>query len=426
MPKDLELLALRLVRSGLIRIDADPARNFVRYQNVALKMNLTFTYRQLFNKTLLEESKRRLTQGFKKSYRGKALLEKVQRTLQRLQKQCSNQLNASVEVEKRLARVLVQSTEPVIMQLLLLEKTELYITYGYDVGEMMDIPSWKKLGSSSGLQSTDGKNSAVFVSCGGNPFYISPEQHQYDTHGDGKPALSRLMIIAAQELGHYADLVRTGKGRKDARHSINPKEWGLTQNVFAGRQQDIKSVHNIQTLLTHKHFTHLLELEKQFHFYKKQQRKKRTTNVLKLKINKSWKKVRRILLQRQYPFAASFDHFETPGTYLVMMLEDMLNNITPKHEAYKREDKNEEEIIACIEALARVPQQALKWGHPATRATMGNLYKVYYGQVVPSCIKAYETLSKRRYIAPKKDKTLPMRKVMKKLYKKLPKKKPPK
>ncbi len=63
---------------------------------------------------------------------------------------------------------------------------------------------------------------------------------------------------------------------------------------------------------------------------------------------------------------------------IVAMAIDMRFNLSPKADAYAREDPVEEEAIACVEALARVPQQANKWGHRLTRAMMPNLYRIYY------------------------------------------------
>ncbi len=50
-----------------------------------------------------------------------------------------------------------------------------------------------------------------------------------------------------------------------------------------------------------------------------------------------------------------------------------INGLTPEAE----------EAIACVEALARVPQQVMKWGYLTTKSTMHDLYKIYYGEVIP-------------------------------------------
>ena len=70
---------------------------------------------------------------------------------------------------------------------------------------------------------------------------------------------------------------------------------------------------------------------------------------------------------------------------LKVFFPDMLFNLTPVAEVYRRKDPNEEEAIVCIEAVARVPQQVVKWGHEAVRASTPALYALYYGEIVPAC-----------------------------------------
>ncbi len=69
-----------------------------------------------------------------------------------------------------LARIFVQSAHPIVIRWLLLDKTEIFITYSHNIGDMMDMVNWQKVGGNSGMQSTNGKDVAIFVSCGGNPF----------------------------------------------------------------------------------------------------------------------------------------------------------------------------------------------------------------------------------------------------------------
>ena len=79
------------------------------------------------------------------------------------------------------------------------------------------------------------------------------------------------------------------------------------------------------------------------------------------------------------------------------MIEDMHSHLSPVAEVYKRKNPEAQEAISCVEALARVPQQINKWGYLTTRATMHDLYKVYYNEVIPSLIKNYQHLTKIKY-----------------------------
>lgn len=79
------------------------------------------------------------------------------------------------------------------------------------------------------------------------------------------------------------------------------------------------------------------------------------------------------------------------------MIADMKFNLAPVADVYKRDDKEAEEAISCVEALARVPQQVNKWGYLTTKAMMEGLYHVYYGQVIPSLIEVYSSVTGKPY-----------------------------
>ena len=85
------------------------------------------------------------------------------------------------------------------------------------------------------------------------------------------------------------------------------------------------------------------------------------------------------------------------GIMIKAMILDMQSNLSPVADVYKRNDPEAEEAIACVEALARVPQQVMKWGYLTTKATMHDLYKIYYGEVIPSLIKNYELHTNTKY-----------------------------
>ena len=105
---------------------------------------------------------------------------------------------------------------------------------------MMDIHNWKNSGSNSGMQSTDGnKNVAIFVSCGGDPF--GEINKSAKIYGDGIPAIARLQIIAAQELGHFADIKRNEHGAQISRHSANFSCTKANERVKQARKHDIEN-----------------------------------------------------------------------------------------------------------------------------------------------------------------------------------------
>ena len=84
-----------------------------------------------------------------------------------------------------------------------------------------------------------------------------------------------------------------------------------------------------------------------------------------------------------------------PATQLRQCLADMAFNLTPDHEAYRRSDPQAHEAMQCMEALARVPQQVIKWGHSTTSLCMRQLYHLYYNEVVPACAQTAQEESQK-------------------------------
>jgi hypothetical protein len=68
-----------------------------------------------------------------------------------------------------------------------------------------------------------------------------------------------------------------------------------------------------------------------------------------------------------------------------MFLADMTFNLAPQADVYRHPDPAVEEEIACIEAVARVPQQVMKWGHDAVAVAWPELYRLYYGPIIAGC-----------------------------------------
>ena len=85
------------------------------------------------------------------------------------------------------------------------------------------------------------------------------------------------------------------------------------------------------------------------------------------------------------------------GTILLTMFEDMAFNLEPKADVYSNPDKQIEEAIACIEALARVPQQRYKWGESTVKFLTPHLFKIYFDEVIPRCIIDYQNLTGQKF-----------------------------
>jgi hypothetical protein len=91
-------------------------------------------------------------------------------------------------------------------------------------------------------------------------------------------------------------------------------------------------------------------------------------------------------------------------------------NLAPQADAYKRDDVLEEEAIACIEALARVPQQVNKYGHGFTKACMHELYHLYYDEVIPACYQAYGHYTGKEFSCDMTPIAMPLSVKLKRLY----------
>ncbi len=260
MPRELERLALQLVRSGRFRIDADDMCNFVRFASPSDYINLVFSYRELCDPDLIPRTAGIVRQVLSMRLRGAALDKKVASEMERLQHDVMKILGVDAQTEMRLARAIVQAAHPVVMLLLLAEGAELFISYSHTVGDMLDIQSWQSAGSSSGLQSTGHMESAVFVSCGGNPF-LPEDKIRYE--GEGLDALARMVVIGGQELGHFSDIMRDKNGRKTSRYSANLSATRAKKEIREARLLDIKNVEGIQKKLFTLGAMELAELERQ-------------------------------------------------------------------------------------------------------------------------------------------------------------------
>lgn len=394
----LENMAQALVASGRLRIEDSYRINFTRFTMSEAGVTIMFSHRELSDPELFPATERILSQLFMryKRLKGAALAQKVRAEMRRLRKELEKYNDIDAEAEIKLARVVVQSTHPSVMKLLLLEGTEVYVSYSYEIGGMLDIQSWQTSGSNSGMQSTDGLQTAVFVAAGGNPFI---ENEQEDAiYGDGDPALARMMIIGAQELGHYADIKRDRHGRQISRYSTNFASTRTKQHVREGRIRDIAHIKKIRHTLNKIYFDQIVELERQQRFFDEQDLTTAKARWVRFLVKRKGASFFKKLAKTPYhPFIEIAKRVKYPVSQISIAMNDTLVNLAPQADVYKRDNPIEEEAIACVEAVARVPQQAIKWGHPTIQILMRNLYEVYYKEIIPGTIKAYQDISGKKY-----------------------------
>jgi len=410
IPIEINHLAELLVQSGLFRIDAYDKCNFARFKEPAQGINKMISRRQLFDPALLEKTKNMLAPIILKKY-GKANLEsKLSSTIKYLQDEVSRHVPVTAELEMKLARLVVQATHPAVMLLIILEGVELFISYSFNIGDMLDIVTWQQAGTNGGMQSTDGVNAAVFISCGGNPATINPgdkldqdQQNRFDKseiddlYGDGKPAMARATIIGGQEMGHFSDIIRDRYGRYVTRHSADLGGNRATENARIARIRDQKQVDQTKHKFIKLGVNKLANFDEKMKFFRKN-RVRNFSRILTF-IARFFYKIYFFskISPRDFPAINKYKEMTYSGTMLLVMFEDMAFNLEPKADVYSNPDKNVEEAIACIEALARVPQQSYKWGEETVKYLTPHLFKIYFDEVIPRCIADFENLTKTKF-----------------------------
>ena len=366
MPPALEQLAQALVKGGRLRIDADEKINFIRYPAENGNV-LFFSHRELHDKFLVRSVESQIG--------GEAI--------QILRREIKTNQPVSQELELKLTRLFVQSNHISVIKLIILERVEVFLSYGHNIGDLLDLESWQTHGGNSGMQAT-GAETRIYVSAGADPF--DPREEAKEAV---KYALARFQIIAAQETGHYADLKRDARGRKThLRFSLDHYNYAASTTAKTARDKDIAWINHSKEILKYLHLDQAAKLERSTTFFKKYRKYslKRLTTIIKAYT--STKHLQRRALKFNFKIANLYHAKD-----LAIMVSDMEFNLSPEADVYKNKDKTVEEAIACVEALARVPQQVIKWGHVTTKFMYPNLYRVYYNEVIPAAIRAVKALS---------------------------------
>jgi len=391
LPPALEQLAQQWVASGLLRIHTDYERNYVLYSGSSY--DKSFSRRELTDPKLWPATQQIIRDTLPGMMGGGTEEEVYARLMRKLR--TGGEITEQREMQ--IARLLVQSTHPAVLMLALMEGVQCFVSYSHSIGELMPIHFWESEGQNQGMQRISGDGTAVYVSCGGDPFVTKDEQKHYTT--DGFPALARLLVIAAQEWGHYADIRRNAHGQRMGRHSASMVPLRAEFGVREARLQDLQIVGRLQQWAAFFQLPALISQERSERFY----RKHRPARAwwMRRHTQQAMSHLERRALAEEVHFFSIFPHHLLPegarATQMAECLNDMAVNLSPQAEVYRRKDSVQEEAIACIEALARVPQQVVKWGHTVTQACWPNLYRIYYGQVIPNVIQAVEGVTGRPF-----------------------------
>lgn len=385
--KYVEDLAQTLCSKGLLKIDAEIMRNFVRYTDPASGKSAIFGVRELGKQQNMPKVVEKLINLSNESLSQ----NKLQNIIGHLRYEMNKFGHIPLEYELKLARMLVQSAHPAIIGLIIHENVDIFITYGYEVGDVLDVYNWNKHGSNSGMQSTDMHQATIYVAVGGNPMLENSEDKN-----DGINAIKRMMIIAAQEIAHFGDIIRSKSGYYLDRHSMDWQRFRPKSHVRQARAQDLSKLKNFEKKINIMGLKDLTLYEEKLRTVEKYQKNSFTHRYMQIKIYI----MRFIFINRAYTKNMMFIAFikdKNIAAYLNKMITDMEFNLNPQADVYKKDDPEQEEAIACAEALARIPQQELKWGKRAVKYLAPNLYKIFYHDLIPACVIAYENASGEKY-----------------------------
>ncbi len=377
MPPVLEELALALVASGKLRISADHTRNFVRYGTS--NSDLTFTARELTDKALAPATRARVARLVAPA-QGEQGVADVWAHLRADLKKAGG---VDEHKEMQVARVLVQAAHAAVIQLLIASGTEIFVSYAHNVADLMAVHEWQGNGLNSGLQATDSAGTAVYISCGGDPFFEG-DQKTYTT--DGFPALARMVVIAGQELGHFADLRRTPRGIT-GRHSTDPNHSQLRANPVAAeaRLSDGRQVAAMSVAYQAAGLKRLLVAEKRVAFYHARLRYSPQWVLSQIWRFGVWVWFVKQVTKKKLPIKFKLLPTMRCGHLIEAFVADMAFNLAPEADVYRHPDPLVEEAIAVIEAVARVPQQEHKWGAAAVTIAWPRLHGFYYQSVIAAC-----------------------------------------
>ncbi len=385
LKKPQETLAKALLASGKLRLDADNESNFTRFLMPKERINLTFSFREMSDPVLLAQSRQRLMKVLLERHSEQDANTIANDYIERIHANLKKLRPVSAKVEIMMARALVSCNALPVIRLIHLEKAEIYISYGHTVSDVMDIATWQEVGESNGLQSFGRGENAVYVSCGGHPFLEGDERNH---SGDGFPALARFIVIAGQETGHNGDMIRDDKGQWAGRYSAIDWSRAPSEKAGKGRRKDVKRAEHLYQLSQRLGLNAIVEWERHLKFYHENKLHNWRSRLTWLKSRIAWSVFKLLMRAKGAKGVLTIHKDRYPATLLSLFFRDMLFNLTPQADAYTRSDPLAQETIIVIEAVARVPQQVVKWGHEAVQSMIPSLYKLYYGTIVPACDKA--------------------------------------
>ena len=365
LPKQQRALVQQIVDSGRMRIATRVGRNFVQLNMAEEQRNIMISREEWANADYRNRLAAELSTIAGKT-KAKIYYDFITAELKKFKPILRDEM-------EKLACLLIQSAESSVIALLLLERAEIFISYDHNIEALLDVQSWQEQQHNSGMQG----GASVYVACGGDPWQESTHYPE-----DGLHAQQRFMVIAAQELGHFADLKRAKPNHYIGRFSSAIDLSGPDKEAAQYRNEDAENITHLQNKLQKIGMKQAQKSESYYLFFKK--KSESPIDIFTVWMNKSWAEWWfRTGLKQQGLIQLS--HMPQGKNWIELLddcLKDMAFNLAPVADAYVGATPEATEAIRVAEALARVPQQVQKWGHDITKICYPNLYRYYYHEVM--------------------------------------------
>jgi hypothetical protein len=367
-----------------MRIHAGQDHNYARILLPEILLNQSISLREFNTPALTETFVKRLHTILQTKHEASPIDGLVTRYMDQAKELLATCSPPPEADEIMAARALVLSNALPVIELLHLEGAEIFISYDATTHETTD---WRKYTTGQSAPSIGSLLAAIHIHCGGHPFTVTTPRNQHPNH-----FLASFMITAARETGHYADMLRDNSGAWTGRHSTTDWIQSPSEQASKSRMRDIRNSEYYHYSLSHIGLMRIMEWERHLQFYRNQKTGSSTRLLVWMGSKLAWYGLRFVMTQRGMRALTTLPASPYPAIQIGQFFEDMRYNLAPQAPHHQGSNADETDALACMEALARVPQQVIKWGHEAVYCISPYLYSMYYSDVVPACEEAAERL----------------------------------
>lgn len=394
LPVGLENLAKEIFDKGLLRISTSSEYNFTLFPVRNGESFLSFSRREVSDAKLSKRTRGIIKQNLLPSERSNET-KSINQKLSLIRKDIDKYLPIPEEHELKIARIVVQSAEPVIIANLIKENIYFFISFTGNISDLLSVSNWEGARFSQGLQTNSITEASIFASCGGHPFFDADESNN---PVDGQNAIDRLSVILAQEIGHYADIIKDKQGRNVDRFSCDLGVSRPKDRVEKARQKDLLNIENILQRLNDLGLSKLYDLERLLKIQARYRKNSISYMFLALRVSLSQMSYVNKCRAEKLDFIVGLSKNNPEiGRVSKILCGDMKFNLNPDSQAYRNSNKNAEKAMFCAEALARIPQQKVKWGDDVINLFAPNMYKIYYKALMKEEYSYYKILTGKKF-----------------------------